>query len=107
MQITRLKRREFVTLLGGVVVAWPFPAGAQQADSTVRQVRVGLIAASPPTPSMLNAFRDGMRERGYVEGQNLSVAVRWPQGSFDQDPGVMAGIVSGNVDVIVACATPT
>jgi putative ABC transport system substrate-binding protein len=56
---------------------------------------------------MLNAFRDGMRERGYVEGQNLSVAVRWPQGSFEQDPGVVAELVSGNVDVIVAWATPT
>jgi putative tryptophan/tyrosine transport system substrate-binding protein len=69
-----MKRREFITLLGGAAAAWPRAAGAQQADSTARQVRVGLIAASPPTPSMLNAFRDGMRERGYAEGQDLSVA---------------------------------
>jgi putative tryptophan/tyrosine transport system substrate-binding protein len=101
-----MRRRDFITLLGGAA-AWPLAAGAQQADSTARQVRVGLIAASPPTPAMLNAFRDGMRERGYVEGQNLSVAVRWPQGSFEQDPGVVAELVSGNVDVIVAWATPT
>jgi putative ABC transport system substrate-binding protein len=101
-----VRRREFIALLGSAT-AWPLTGRAQQADSTVRQFRVGLIAASPPTPSMLNAFRDGMRERGYVEGQNLSVAVRWPQGSFDQDPGVVAELVSGNVDVIVAWATPT
>jgi putative ABC transport system substrate-binding protein len=101
-----MRRRDFITLLGGAA-AWPLAARAQQADSTARQVRVGLIAASPPTPAMLNAFRDGMRERGYVEGQNLSVAVRWPQGSFEQDPGVVAELVSGNVDVIVAWATPT
>jgi putative tryptophan/tyrosine transport system substrate-binding protein len=56
---------------------------------------------------MLNAFRDGMREHGYVEGQNLSIDVRWPKGSFDQDPSVVAELVSGNVDVIVAWATPT
>jgi ABC-type uncharacterized transport system substrate-binding protein len=55
---------------------------------------------------MLNAFRDGMRERGYVEGQNLSVAVRWPQGSFDQDPSVVAALINSNVDVIVAWSTP-
>jgi len=99
-----MKRREFITLLGSTVAAWPLAARAQQAASTVRQV--GLIASAPPTPAMLNAFRDGMRERGYIEGQNLSVAVRWPQGSFDQDPSVVTELVNSNVDVIVAWATP-
>ena len=66
-----MRRREFISLLGGAVVAWPIAARAQQAASTVRQVRVGLIAAAPPTPAMLNAFRDGMRERGYIEGHLL------------------------------------
>src|SRR5262245_63409927 len=56
---------------------------------------------------MLNAFRDGMRERGYIEGQNLSLDVRWPQGSFDQVPSVVTELVNSNVDVIVAWATPT
>jgi len=55
---------------------------------------------------MLNAFRDGMREHGYIEGRNLSVVVRWPHGSFDQDPGIEAELVSDNVDVIVAWTTP-
>jgi putative tryptophan/tyrosine transport system substrate-binding protein len=55
---------------------------------------------------MLSEFRSGMRERGYVEGQNLSIAVRWPQESFDQNPGVVTEVVSDNVDVIVAWATP-
>ena len=101
-----MKRREFITLLGSTVAAWPLAVRAQQAASTVRPVRVGLIAAAPPTPAMLNAFRDGMRERGYIEGQNLSVAVRWPQGSFDQDPSVVTELVNSNVDVIVAWASP-
>jgi len=99
-----MRRRDFITLLGGAVAAWPLAARAQQAASTVRQV--GLIASAPPTPAMLNAFRDGMRERGYIEGQNLSVAVRWPQGSFDQDPSVVTELVNSNVDVIVAWASP-
>ena len=101
-----MRRREFITLLGGAVATWPLVARAQQPASTVRPVRVGLIAAAPPTPAMLNAFRDGMRERGYIEGQNLSVAVRWPQGSFDQDPSVVTELVNSNVDVIVAWTTP-
>src|SRR3974390_122855 len=100
----RVKRREFITLLGGAVATWPLVARAQQAASTVRQV--GLIASAPPTPAMLNAFRDGMRERGYIGGQNQSVAVRWPQGSFDQDPSVVTELVNSNVDVIVAWASP-
>jgi len=98
-----MRRREFIVALG-VATAWPLVARAQQAASTVRQV--GLIASAPPTPAMLNAFRDGMRERGYIEGQNLSVAVRWPQGSFDQDPSVVTELVNSNVDVIVAWASP-
>src|SRR5215472_16638363 len=102
-----MRRRDFIKVIAGSAVAWPLAAGAQQAASTVRQVRVGLIAAAPSTPAMLNAFRDGMRERGYIEGQNLSVAVRWPQGSFDEDPSVVTELVNSNVDVIVAWATPT
>jgi ABC-type uncharacterized transport system substrate-binding protein len=101
-----MKRRKFITLLSGAA-AWPLAARAQQANSIVRQVRVGLIAPSPPTPTMLNAFRSGMRERGYVEGQNLSIAVRWPQETFDQNPGVVAELVNANVDVIVAWGTPS
>jgi putative tryptophan/tyrosine transport system substrate-binding protein len=101
-----IRRRDFIVTLGGTAAAWPLIARAQQADPTVRQVRVGLIAPSPPTAAMLNAFRDGMRERGYVEGQNLFVAVRWPQGSFDHDPSVVAKLINSNVDVIVAWGTP-
>jgi putative ABC transport system substrate-binding protein len=100
-----MKRRAFITLIGGAAVVWPIAARAQQAAA--RQVRVGLITPTPLTPAMLGAFREGMRERGYVEGQNFSIAVRWPQGPFEQNPGVVAELVSGNVDVIVAWATPS
>ena len=96
-----MRRREFITLLGGAA-AWPLAAYAQQ----LKVWRIGVLAAVPPTPAMLSALRDGMRERGYVEGQNLSIDVRWPQGSFDQDPSVVTELVNSNVDVIVAWATP-
>src|SRR5215813_12494157 len=97
-----MKRREFITLLGGSAAAWPLAAVAQQP----KVWRVGFLAPVPPTPVILSAFRDGLRGRGYVEGQNLSIEVRWPQGSFDQDPSVVTELVNNNVDVIVAWATP-
>jgi len=98
-------RREFITLLGGVAT-WPFAARAQEPAPTVRQARVGILSASPPTPAMLNAFREGMRERGYIEGQNLSINVRWPQGTFEQDSAVAAQLARASVEVIVAWSTP-
>ena len=97
-----MKRRQFITLLGGAAV-WPIAAVAQQP----KVWRIGVLGHVPPTPALLSAFRDGMRGRGYVEGQNLSIDVRWPQGSFDQDPSVVAELVNSNVDVIVVWGTPT
>jgi putative ABC transport system substrate-binding protein len=95
-------RREFITLLGGAAVAWPLAARAQQP----KVWRIGVLAPVPPMPAMLSTFRDGMRERGYVEGQNLSIDVRWPQGTFEHDPSPVAELINSNVDVIVAWATP-
>jgi putative tryptophan/tyrosine transport system substrate-binding protein len=97
-----VKRRQFIALLGGAA-AWPLAARAQQP----RKVwHIGLLAPSPPTPSILNALRNGLSERGYIEGQNLFIEVRWPRGSFEQNPNTAAELVGGNVDVIVAWATP-
>jgi putative ABC transport system substrate-binding protein len=97
-----MKRREFITLIGGAAAAWPLAARAQQP----KVWRIGVLAAVPPMPAMLSAFGDGMRERGYVEGQNLSIDVRWPQGTFEHDPSPMAELINSNVDVIVAWPTP-
>jgi putative ABC transport system substrate-binding protein len=97
-----MKRRDVIRLLGGATIAWPVVARAQQP----KVWRIGVLAPVPPTPATLSAFRDGMRERGYVEGQNLSIDVRWPQGSFDQDPSVVTELVNSNVDVIVVWTTP-
>jgi ABC-type uncharacterized transport system substrate-binding protein len=100
-----VNRRNFITLLGGAAAAWPLAARAQQPATTVAQARVGVLAVSSPTPAMLNAFREGMRERGYIEGQNLSVDVRW--GTFEQISALAAELVSANVHVIIAWATPS
>jgi ABC-type uncharacterized transport system substrate-binding protein len=71
-----------------------------------RQVRIGLLTPVSPPPAYLAAFRDGLRERGYVEGQSLSIDVRWPPGPFEQNPGVAEELVDANVDIIVAWSTP-
>ena len=97
-----IARRKLLTALAGTA-AWPLAAIAQQP----KVWRIGVLAQVPPTPAMLSAFRDGMRGRGYVEEQNLSIDVRWPQGSFDQDPSVVTELVNSNVDVIVVWGTPT
>ena len=97
-----MNRRTIITLIGGAA-AWPLAAVAQQP----RVWRIGVLAQVPPTPAMLSAFRDGMRGRGYVEGQNLFIDVRWPQRSFDQDPSVVTELVNSHVDVIVTWGTPT
>jgi putative ABC transport system substrate-binding protein len=97
-----MKRRAFISLLGGAAAAWPVAARAQQPATPVRQARVGVLAVSPPTPAMLNAFREGMRERGYIEGQNLPIDVRWSQGTFEQISALAAELVSANVQVIIA-----
>jgi putative tryptophan/tyrosine transport system substrate-binding protein len=96
-----MRRRDFIMLLGSGAV-WPLAAVAQQP----KVWRIGVLAAVPPMPAMLSAFGDGMRERGYLEGQNLSIDVRWPQGTFEHDPSPMAELINSNVDVIVAWPTP-
>ena len=101
-----MKRRKFITLLGGAAAAWTLAARAQDPAPTVRQARVGILSASPPTPAMVHAFRECMRERGYIEGHNLSIDVRWPRGTFEQDPAFAAELAKANVDVIVAWSTP-
>ena len=85
----KMKRREFITLLGAGAAAWPLAARAQQP----KVWRIGVLAPVPPPPAMLSAFRDAMRERGYVEGSNLSIDVRWPQGTFEHDPSPVAELI--------------
>ena len=99
-----MKRRAFITLLGGAA-AWPLAARAQEGQRN-KQIRIGFLAGAVPTPAMLRAFRDALREHGYVEGQNLSIVDPWPQGSFDQISDLATELVHSDVDIIVAWSTP-
>lgn len=89
--------------IAGSAAAWPLAARVQAQG---KHVRVGLIGSVAPTPDMLSALREGLRNHGYIEGQNLSIDVRWPKGPFAQSPGIAEELVRSNVDVIVAWTTP-
>jgi putative ABC transport system substrate-binding protein len=82
-----MKRRQFITLLGGAAVAWPDAIIAQQPDRMPKKLpRIGFLASAPPplTQPLLDAFDRGLREHGYVEGQNLKIERRFWQGDSEQ-----------------------
>jgi putative tryptophan/tyrosine transport system substrate-binding protein len=93
-----MRRREFIATLGGAA-AWPLLARAQ----TERMPVVGLLSVGSPETNTGNlaAFRQGLVETGYVEGQNVRIEYRWGRGNFDQMPALAAELVGRQVDVIV------
>jgi len=103
----KIKRREFITLLGGVAAAWPLAARAQQADATVR--RIGLLlpgnARTTAVRGQLDAFRHGLKEYGWVEGQNIIVKYSFAEGREDALPAIAAELARLRLDVIVAEGT--
>ena len=102
-----MKRRRFITLLGGAAAAWPLAARAQQG---AKVPRIGYLLTgpleSPEARAMLDAFRQGLHERGYVEGQTIVIEYRSADGKIERFPSLANELASLKLDLILAANTP-
>src|SRR5437660_38333 len=99
MQFDLLKRREFITVIGGAAATWPLVARAQQTAMPV----VGFLDSRSPEPltDRLRGFRQGVKDAGYVEGENVAIIYRWAENQLDRLPQMAAELVRRQVGVIV------
>jgi putative tryptophan/tyrosine transport system substrate-binding protein len=102
-----LRRREFISLLGGATVAWPLPLSAQQPERTRRIVFMhGLAENDPEAQARVTAFRQELEAFGWTENRNIQIEHRFGGGDIDRIKAYTAELVSSAPDLIVASSTP-
>src|SRR5262245_20389780 len=97
-----MRRRQFITLLSGAAT-WPVAARVQQTKPMV-----GFVSGGSPGPFayLVRAFRQGLNETGYIEGQNLAIEYRWAEGQYDRLPDLVADLIRRETSVLAATTTP-